>query len=481
MLSILAKDPQSINGSNRWGQTPLHLAVGWLFGVNVLIEHGANLDSRDIYKATPLSHALAHGFAETVGLLMKAGCSLDQCFSQDPLEKAIFQCVKPSRYFWGDASMQRHETTLETFIISFAQRRRQLSKNLAAASIPKGIKACWDHNDRVLDEHARCAEDALKYYGTAASQASVCFRDLRSVYHIVLLTTEIAKKLWQAGFHDVDVSDEYYKTPLTKQRSYFSEIPFDSVEKEVELIVWLVERGANLYSPMRYFDSHSKLELDFKTLHPEQKALHYIAANIARLIYSENGPRTNKTESYILLLSGCTEFMGESSTQILATIFSNPSPDGCLCACSSGGCTTSTILQKKLAKIGSLQATRYLMILIGQKHTYEDWLIDEIIRFNTFQELELKHTCCQHKDGFFTELEPEEIAEFWNEDFEGIKLLEELMAEFQDKRGTQSVVEFLEGYWTRRMEEVHRTRGKVDLKKSREMGIVWSESESDLA
>ena len=99
----------------------------------------------------------------------------------------------------------------------------------------------------------------------------------------------------------------------------------------------------------------------------------------------------------------------------------------------------------------------------------------------------MKHTCCQietqwdYKDGNYRnivkELDPEEILEIREEDREGIELLESLLPEFEEKRQGQNLLQFLEGYWAMRMEEVCRARHEVDQQKLREMGITLIEDE----
>lgn len=147
------------------------------------------------------------------------------------------------------------------------------------------------------------------------------------------------------------------------------------------------------------------------------------------------------------------------------------------------------------------------MILLGPHYTCDEWLTNEIIRFNTHHKLQLRHTCCKFEslwiDGpppdkeyineftdpdtyperlfRFTKPEPDEVHELRNEDSEGIELLEDLMIEFQEKRGDQDCMAFLEGYWTTRMAEVRRARGKVDIEKTREMGVVWDKFECSSA
>ena len=480
MLSILKKDPHSIDRANQWGQTPLHLAVGWPLGVSVLLNNRANVDARDQCGDTPLHYALRGDFAETLDILMRAGCDLDHCV----LGRAILAWKSPQ----DETSLKRREAALTIFINALAERRRRLRRSLATVPILEGMNACWAQNDRVLDEHASCAEDAVKYFNITPSQGSTQLYGLRTVYHVECLTVKIAEELWQAGFRDIDVPDRFGQTPLSCYRNYYREA--SPLFQEIELVNWLVERGASIYRPIR---SHSHFEpiTEVPNLQLGRKAMHHIAANIGRLICKQVcSVPTDPMEEYPSLPSGFLSRLNERSRQMIKTNFHNALRDSCLCACSFGGCTISTILHKWIydefpprgKTIYSLEATRLLMTLLGPHDTFEDWFINEIIRFNTFQELQLRHTCCKHRfwsEDPFTDPEPSELHELRDEDSEGIKLLEELMIEFQHERGDQSCMEFLEGYWTARMAEVHRTRGKVDIEKTREIGVVWNESSEE--
>lgn len=313
----------------------------------------------------------------------------------------------------------------------------------------------------------------MEYYGITSSQTTVQLPGLPSVYHAQGLTADIAEELWQAGFHDIDVSDKFYHKPLSKRICNFR---VDFVG-QIEFKGWLVERGAKIFSPMRGPHRHSGPKNDITTLHPERRALHHMAADMAIMVRRTRVARS--THKIVIMEDYRPCLLSERSRQLFTTIFLSSCSDGCSCACSSRGCTASTILQKGLQR---LHVTKCLLIFLGP---LKDRLIDEIIRFNTFQELQLQHTCCQteyeeslddwdvENKGKFRDLELDEIEEIRNENSEGIELLEELMVEFRNKRGDQSLVPFLKGYWTTRMDEVYRTRGKVDLEKAKEMGIAW--------
>ena len=128
-----------------------------------------------------------------------------------------------------------------------------------------------------------------------------------------------------------------------------------------------------------------------------------------------------------------------------------------------------------------------LVQVLGPAINDHSWLVDAIVRFYTFTKLDLKHTCCQNRVEWnsnnyeykhhIQELDPDEILEIQEEDGDGIELLEDLLHEFKDKRQGQDLVQFLKGYWATRMEEVCRTRHRVDQQKLRELGITLVEDE----
>lgn len=315
MQSILKQNPHSIDQANRWGQTPLHLALRWPWAVDFLIRNGANLDSHNNEGETPLLCALAHGCAEAVGLLMRAGCSLSSNRLYCPLDVTMG---------WPEALRGPGKAAWSIFIASLAERRRQLYSSLATIPIPDGTRPCWAHNDRVLDAHLDCAEDACQSYDVFFGH-SARLAGIRTVYHLEHLTAEMAQELWQVGFRDMDLPDRWGQTPVSKWRADPRDFSYPVVLRTVELVGWLVQKGACIYHPIRSFGGQCEPRLDVADLHPETRALHHIAANIGR----EMGGTAMRGAPADHLLC-----LRESSTQLLTTLFSSPSRDGCLCACS---------------------------------------------------------------------------------------------------------------------------------------------------
>ena len=66
--------------------------------------------------------------------------------------------------------------------------------------------------------------------------------------------------------------------------------------------------------------------------------------------------------------------------------------------------------------------------------------------------------------------------EIQDEDKEKIELLESLLREFEEHRGTEDLISFLEGYWATRMDEVlEELKSGVDEEGLRRIGVVLEE------
>ena len=397
-------------------------------------------------------------------------------------------------YVWG-VSPDTRVRVLETVISSLAERRRDLQSRLTTLLIAEKTHPGVFQDDRVLDEYAeyaeRVEENAIRAYNDKPRRASSLLPYCRTVYHIPNLTVEVAEKLWQNGFRDIDVQDKNGRTPLMLGR------PWNDMVAEFDVCSWLIQRGAELdrpqHGPLNY---ESDRALDPIDLAPTTRALHYVAANIGCtagyitniMLHTNTKHKARKLtddeifNTSISRLQDQLNQLSEDARLLPATLFSDVSCDDCICACASQGCIVSTIMLKEFGRYRwtrisprqwSPLATRCLITLAGPHNSCWAWLDEEVIRFRTFQELELRHTCCQWKEwDLMTKLDPEERAEIREEDHEKIELLEILLQEFEENRGTQDLISFFEGYWATRMDQVLQEQGDVDEEALREMGIV---------
>ena len=117
----------------------------------------------------------------------------------------------------------------------------------------------------------------------------------------------------------------------------------------------------------------------------------------------------------------------------------------------------------------------FLLHFIGATDPMCRWISAELIRTFTFEELGLRHTCCQWQCGKVVEYEDStDIFEIQNEDRHKIALFEELLLEFETKQSELSlpIQEFLKGYWRERMDEVMHEQDVIDEEELQGLGII---------
>ena len=495
LLEALRHSPQSVNGLGIWEFAPLHLAVRWPDGIRILLQHGACVDSIGIMNNTPLYYATELGLSETVSLLTKADPDL-QIDGMYVLSKASqqyrFRNVKRGRFHGKEATPLDRGDVIDTLIASLAERRRDLQDRLVNLSMVIDIDTAVFRDDRVLDEYAEYAEcverNAPRAYDSIPLRPSSLLIDSfmgtpQTVFCTDCLTVEIAEKLWQTGFRDIDVPDKCGLTPLM-----LSSRDIGDYVDEIEVCAWLVRKGAKLHRPhCDPSDYNPDRTLDATGLPQRTRALHFVAAKtgwgLGWLAREHEG-----TAEQLL-----HEFPGQASQDarlLMAAILADVACDDCVCACSSHGCLASTMMLKSFHKAEvydlndlcahewSPLAVQSLIDVLGPQNPCWIWLAKGVIRFRTFQELQLRHTCCRWKYwGRMKRLEPEEVAEIRDEDHEKIELLESLLQEFDEHRGDQDLMSFFKGYWATRMDQVLQEQGGINEEGLRGLGVVLHQEE----
>ena len=158
----------------------------------------------------------------------------------------------------------------------------------------------------------------------------------------------------------------------------------------------------------------------------------------------------------------------------------------CLVA-SSGGALCSSIAQ---AQGELLHVSQALAQVLSIEQPSLAWLRVEMIRFNTFEKLDLGHTCCvmtfdydAHAYAIHERYGDEEIHEIQEEQAEQIEKLETLLKEFDNKyeESGSTFNDFMDGYWTDRMNEVLTEEGPVDHEALEDMGIVLRREDNSSA
>lgn len=430
-------------------------AFGWPKGIRILLEAGATPSAKNArlpYFEDNDNEDTYH----SVKLLLEAGCSLDW-------------------YDIGRCQVPENSNKIKSLLINEMVVRRKKLWHLAQSCLPADQLPKLISDDEktgkitIFDIHTAEMDARLREQGISVLNGNIYYE---SVYHFPSFTAETLDELYQVGFRGVNQLDSDGFMPLLVQLSPMG----TRYRGGMEQIHWLVLKGADPYQ---------------KVLGTSATAAHHLGVKIVdnfleRLLYPDpTGP--DPRSDYETWKQAVVEF-GKS-------IFLLPSVrDECFCACSLGGCTTMSVLLRRVVHLLSYpkikEPTFWFRELIQfflwwtRGDTEISW---EVIRFLTFDALGLKHSCCLEKhpcfrDFKFESREEEEIREIVDEEKSRIieleKLLDELKIKF-DELGLP-VMEFLEGYWHTRVIEVLSHRDPYDedhIMESRGIGVTLEPDE----
>jgi Ankyrin repeat len=388
----------SINVQDRNGRTPLHLAANWPCGVALLLRKGADICRSDHSGLKPLQYACMFKCLTSVQLMLEADSPLDDGQS----------CTTT---VLSDAIESRDTQIVQSIIANLVKRRLQLQRLAEVTLSPAILERLKLRHDKILDEQAFEVQKALEDNSVPLWETLKVAPVLGSVYHVRNLDCGVADRLFNAGFHDVDSVNENGITPLMQLRSQiFRGRP---IAEMLKLGIWLTSKGADISRilPNSSASVTHQIALDV--------GYYLIMAVFPDLPVSRQTVRQRFLDTFSDLDLQCREF--------LLNILTMDSADGCLCACSFHGCRTLTKLFRFFSevvernygeKFGLFTAdkvkTWFLESLFNflKPRLKEDALLQrEIIRFATFDRLDLTHTCCNTESPIKECLETAEVKE----------------------------------------------------------------------
>jgi ankyrin repeat protein len=464
VIRILRTKPSSIHELNRRKQSPLHLACRWPRGIQLLLDVGANylVHQADVSGSLPIAYSTQFDCLDAIQLLLNAGSAFSSPSWTQNWEQVldILPCEK----------------TIPSFLLSTFQERRRKLFELAKRTLPAEVWADLDvPTDRLLDERAAEIQRVLVDADIEIPKSISIPQAHGTVYHGPIQSAKQADQLWDAGFRDIDSWDEFGRTPMMNSGTYF----------EMEYSQWLLHHGADLHREIRYIhddnDDKRKAVAGFTALHC---VAYRLGLHLMQILPPKAPPALRVVDEPSLTFEELLVKGGGWH-------------DDCHCACSSSGCTPFTTLLKAInhENIRSCRATsekpselRRLVVhhLESPGHPASSapmWskIVENVIRFETFETLQLSHTCCDFQMyrayRRYTPKDVREIHEDWEELLSKHEdLVSEFCHKFQELGST--LMSFLKGYWQTRMEEVLNEEKPLDeesIHRLREIGVVLKE------
>ncbi|KAL2826757.1 hypothetical protein BJY01DRAFT_255892 [Aspergillus pseudoustus] len=434
---------------------------------------------------------LSLGWPEAMSKLLKRTISLtcswvDRCFvdacQYEQIESALtlvpYIGVIQLRHLYCAVSSEN--TTILKSVISAIVMARTKLQVLAVRHLPPEVLRSFSlPNNTLLDTNAFSVYQALRERNITVLDP--CW-DQDSVYASVRGHHAALELLYEAGFTDLNQSSAAGITPLMTldlrwRSSWWGLWPFfdDAPRKLWDVAAWMVHKGANLC----------------QCSHEGYPATWYLAekfgADYARgfwgIFVDENHIRSDVRGQH------------PDSRRILCSILTDDFTDDCLCACSERGCTGWTRILRAweidLEASGNHKSLFSVLAEEAQQVSSEAFtehdkarIAHQLIRYLTFEALELTHTC--HTPGRERRereepMDPEEIDEIRDEEAEIIAQLEELVVDLTrtyEDLGV-SIYEFIFKHWWPRIDEVAPPPEDADpeeVKRVRAAGVVFDES-----
>ncbi|MCJ1429681.1 hypothetical protein MMC29_007596 [Sticta canariensis] len=487
VIKIVDKSPDSLREKTSLGHTPMHLAANWPAGVSILLNAGANnlMNEPDNVGLLPVAYASYSDCVASVQLLVGADCA----FYHEDLLPDCYSDVFRHPITWSS------EEIAKFMLQALADRRRRLA-GIASQELPYTVKKRIDILPaKVIDAGAALVYKLLKQNHVRLPPSLVVPSTWQTIYHLLHSSvfeenpeslTYWADLFYNAGFHDFTGYDESRRNLLMENRYMSVFWHFRDLPRYMDLYLWYLRKGIRLgHKIFRKTDEGDWI--------PHTPGAFYVGSFIVTIL---SGP-------WIDLSS----IMKMQLRSLLTKVVDERTSDSCKCACSIQGCHALTSMLKERRRI-----QRVLIRLADEEYEHDQFLYQfpiflasllnitndgwsffpaEILRFLTFERLEMTHTCCfYHKEkgcnGYFDVFDDNDRVEIQEEESADLIQLEALMSEFRHvytKLGAP-LPEFLQGYWTTRMDKVMSGKEAINEEEAsriRELGVTWEPREQRCA
>lgn len=487
VIQIMEKFPDCLREKNVSGHTPMHLAASWPAGVSILLNAGANnlVNEPDSVGFLPIAYASYSECLAAVELLVGADSALDLDKKAVAISPLLMRYSVDLLLY---ALCSNAEEVAKYIVQALADRRRRLA-SIASQELPCAVKKSIGISpDKVIDASAALVYKLLKQTHIRLPPSLFVPSQWQTIYHylfkcVVIKETDNSQSLtywadifYNAGFHDFVERDGSGQNLLMVTR-------FDQQRPRtqyLDLYLWFLRKGLRL--GQKYFGRTD--EGDWIAHTP---VAFYMGSFIVNMLSEPQADKDATVETKL--------------RSLLAKVVDERTSDDCKCACSIHGCNALTSMLKERKRrcqmfhYGKTDRVLYhlsvvLANLLDISNDGWSFFPAKILRFLTFERLEMTHTCCSpqgiYETCYFAVFDDNDRIEIQEEESAGLDELEKLMLEFQHAYTNLGVPlpEFLEGYWTTRMDEAMSGGEAISADEAsqiREWGVTWEPREQHCA
>ena len=422
LIALLAKYPRSIH-ERTYNMTVLHLSSRWATGLSILLKTSARAminyacEGRACHPTgSPVQFAATFECEEAVRILLDSGCQWNgfrRCDTSSP------SCVR-------------------LIAEKLAARRRMLWEMAEEVLEPNDLLSLCPDSESV-DFCAVAIINRLRQVGVTIPHDLVVAEDWEGIYLSGNLDITHLSVFYEAGFHDMNRHGKGGQTLLQVISLELCRYRCMNHPDDTLLAPAFLER----LRQWGCLDSRLIDPWDFG-INTSATGWHVVAARMVREI------------DY-----GCS---------LPWSVLEAHVTDSCDCHCSSAGCTPTTTWIKGSLDFGACECGGHRTEEFCNKSAVWDTLPEnmapELLRFFTFEALEMSHTCCSTGlldiRGYCPPLQvasiiqfPGDIEEIQEDEEELVERLENLLVEFEARldKSKESLKDFIWGYWRTRIGE----------------------------
>lgn len=382
---------------------------------------------------------------------LSAACETD-------CEESVKILINTRRFHLGPGELRvasfHHNPAIAGLVVQTLIDRRKQLQSLAETYLPEGvISQLGIRPNRLLNGKAYKAYQLLKAIGVDVS--NVHEEREWSVYDNIGVNVNLADRLWDAGFQDVDEVDDIGRTSFMKLRWTPSQY---GPAVLLEMANWLIAKGADI----------------------DRKASN---SPVLCLLGKTVGRRISFSESVESVASELSQMSG-GCKDLMRRILLDNTRDACCCPYAFAGCSGLTRFLTEFFRprnnrpfdklVDRLAVTLEKLTTTEPQQHLGDELAPGILRFITCYSLDISHTCV-HELG--KRIEPDAVREIQDDEKHLILDLDELSAEFLSKYKEFGVPlsDFVKGYWWTEMKVIlssRETPSEEYVRQVRGIGVV---------
>ena len=286
LSEILNSGSIDVNQTNKWGNTPLKIALTHLNAkmIKLLVDHGADLEAKDKHGKTLLDNAIEQSHFPTINILVEAGAKVGE--KKDTINKLEKESAQ-QEFFKAvyENDIQKVTQLLKTGLINIDERRYCGGKTSLETAVDQYNLYNTDMAKLLISYGADL--DVKDSYGKTPLDCAIENKDISKIEVLVNLGANTQNR--------TDRINDLYKEKA--QKEFFEALGQFNIEKITQLLetgLVDIEKPGFIYNSPRHYNSRRNYNVCYTAL---EYALSERNLDLVELLIEANASTKGKIEA----------------------------------------------------------------------------------------------------------------------------------------------------------------------------------------